>query len=180
MLNRFGPQKKGSLRNPDICTVLNSDPAYLHSYSIRKSSDYCLSRLDGALTEKIKLLRERAGTPQHYLESYQRIFSNMEEIVTAVSFKKKIIPISAVAEKSKPVQSLTQGVFASYESWQEPDQNWVYSTGTHMEFILDLGMVTEVNLINMDFLNPQAQPDWHLFALPKFLGFFLLVDFLDV
>ena len=55
MLNRFGPQKKGSLRNPDICTVLNSDPAYLHSYSIRKSSDYCLSRLDGALTEKIKL-----------------------------------------------------------------------------------------------------------------------------
>ena len=45
-----------------------------------------------------------------------------------------------------------------------------------MEFILDLGMVTEVNLINMDFLNPQAQPDWHLFALPKYVSYSLSLD----
>jgi hypothetical protein len=132
--------------------------------------------INRCLNEKIKLLRERAGSPEHYLDSYQRIFSNMDEIETAVSFKKKIIPISAVAEKSKPVQSLTQGVFASYESWQEPDQNWVYYTGTHMDFILDLGTLTEVNLINMDFLNPQAQPDWHLFALPKYVSYSLSLD----
>jgi len=132
--------------------------------------------INRCLKEKIKLLRERAGSPEHYLEAYQRIFTNMEEIEKAVSFKKKIIPITAVAEKSKPTQSLTQGVFASYESWQEPDQNWVYYTGTHMDFILDLGAVTEVNLINMDFLNPQAQPDWHLFALPKNVSYSLSLD----
>lgn len=132
--------------------------------------------INRCLNEKIKLLRERAGSPEHYLEAYQRIFTNMEEIEKAVSFKKKIIPITAVAAKSKPAQSLTQGVFASYESWQEPDQNWVYYTGTHMEFILDLGTVTEVNLVNMDFLNPQAQPDWHLFALPKYVSYSLSID----
>jgi len=132
--------------------------------------------INRCLKEKIKLLRERAGSPEHYLEAYQRIFTNMEEIEKAVSFKKKIIPITAVAEKSKPAQSLTQGVFASYESWQEPDQNWVYYTGTHMDFILDLGAVTEVNLVNMDFLNPQAQPDWHLFALPKNVSYSLSLD----
>ena len=131
---------------------------------------------DRCLKEKIKLLRERAGTPEHYLNAYQRIFTNMDEIEKAASFKKKIIPITSVAEKSKPVESLTQGVFASYESWQEPDQNWVYYTGTHMDFILDLGAVTNVQLINMDFLNPQAQPDWHLFALPKYVSYSLSLD----
>ncbi|MEI7587906.1 MAG: DUF4838 domain-containing protein [Chitinophagia bacterium] len=128
------------------------------------------------LNEKIKLLRERAGTPQHYLSSYERIFSNMDVVEKALSFKKKIIPITVAAEKSKPFQSLTEGVFASFESWQEPDQNWVYATGTHMEFILDLGKETNVNAINMDFLNPQAQPDWHLFALPKYVSYSLSLD----
>lgn len=119
----------------------------------------------------IKLIRERSGTPEHFRESYQRIFSNMEETAKVKSFRKKILPITNPNPKSKGVESLTDGIFGSYESWQEADQNWVYYTGTHMDFILDLGEAMPVNSINMDFMNPQAQPDWHLFALPKFVTY---------
>lgn len=119
----------------------------------------------------IKLIRERSGTPEHFRESYQRIFSNMAETAKVKSFRKKIISITNPNPKSKGVESLTDGVFGSYESWQEADQNWVYYTGTHMDFILDLGEVMPISSVNMDFMNPQAQPDWHLFALPKFVTY---------
>lgn len=122
-------------------------------------------------TNAIKLIRERSGTPEHFRASYQRIFSNMEETAKVKSFRKKIMPITNPNPKSKGVDSLTDGVFGSYESWQEADQNWVYYTGTHMDLILDLGEVMPLNSVNMDFMNPQAQPDWHLFALPKFVTY---------
>ena len=125
---------------------------------------------------KVKLVRERAGTPEHYRASYNRIFSNMEEMIKVKSFRKKITPITSPNPKSKGLESLTDGVFASYESWQEADQNWVYYTGQHMDFILDLGAVMPVNSVNMDFLNPQAQPDWHLFALPKHVSYSISTD----
>ena len=100
----------------------------------------------------------------------------MDEIENAISYKKIILPITQMAPKSKAAQALTDGVFASYESWQEPDQNWIYCTGSHMDFILDLGNVNKINTINMDFLNPQAQPDWHLFSLPKYVTYSLSSD----
>ena len=124
----------------------------------------------------VKLLRERSGTPAHYLASYQRMFSKMETVPGLKSYKKNIIPITLPDKDSKPVQSLTDGIFASYESWQNTDPNWIFYTGEHMEFVLDLGVVTEINHINMDFLNPQAQPDWHLMALPKFVQYSISVD----
>ncbi|HEY1009681.1 MAG TPA: discoidin domain-containing protein, partial [Daejeonella sp.] len=89
---------------------------------------------------------------------------------------KKITPITNPASKSKGVDALTDGIFASYESWQQADKNWVFYTGEHMDFILDLGEVMPVNTVNMDFLNPQAQPDWHLFALPKYVSYSTSVD----
>ena len=131
---------------------------------------------DGCSLNKVKLVRERSGTPEHYRASYMRVFDNMEGISTAKSFRKKIIPISKANPKSKALESLTDGIFASYESWQEADQNWVYCTAEHMDFILDLGEVMPVKSVNMDFLNPQAQPDWHLFALPKFVSYSLSSD----
>src|SRR5690606_32174716 len=33
----------------------------------------------GCKKEEVALVRERAGTPDHFLESYNRIFKNMEE-----------------------------------------------------------------------------------------------------
>lgn len=124
----------------------------------------------------IKLLRERSGTPEHYLASYQRIFEAMAHPEKYVSYRKKIISLTPAAPKSKPAESLTDGIFASYESWQEPDQNWVYFTGTHMDLILDLGTPQLISSIQTDFLNPQAQPDWHLFSLPRFVTFSLSED----
>lgn len=124
----------------------------------------------------VKLLRERSGTPSHYLASYQRMFSKMEMASKMKSYKKTIIPITMPDKDSKPVQSLTDGIFASYESWQNTDPNWIFYTGQHMDFVLDLGDVTDINKINMDFLNPQAQPDWHLMALPKYVQYSLSVD----
>ena len=126
--------------------------------------------------KNVKLLRERSGSPDHFLASYNRIFTNMENTEKVKSFGKIIKPISIPASKSKGLEALTDGVFASYESWQQADKNWVYYTGEHMDFVLDLGEVMQVNTINMDFLNPQAQPDWHLFALPKFVSYSLALD----
>jgi hypothetical protein len=131
---------------------------------------------DGCTQNNVKLVRERSGTPEHYRASYMRVFNNMDGISTAKSFRKKIIPVSKANPKSKALESLTDGIFASYESWQEADQNWVYCTAEHMDFILDLGEVMPVNSVNMDFLNPQAQPDWHLFALPKHVSYSLSLD----
>ncbi|MFZ9301592.1 MAG: DUF4838 domain-containing protein, partial [Chitinophagaceae bacterium] len=124
----------------------------------------------------VKLLRERSGTTAHYLASYQRIFSNMEAAPRMKSYKKTIIPITLPNKSSKPVQTLTDGIFASYESWQNTDRNWIFYTGQHMEFVLDLGEITDIHNIHMDFLNPQAQPDWHLMALPKFVSYALSSD----
>lgn len=131
---------------------------------------------DGCQISKVKLIRERAGTPEHFRASYLRIFNNMEVMPTVKSFGKKIIPITNPNPKSKGFESLTDGIFGSYESWQETDKNWVYFTGEHMDFILDLGTVMPVKSVNMDFLNPQAQPDWHLFALPKEVSYSFSID----
>ncbi len=76
----------------------------------------------------------------------------MEKTSNVKSFKKTITPITNPGAKSKGVESLTDGIFASYESWQSPDPNWVYYTGNHMDFVLDLGEVTPVSSVNMDFL----------------------------
>lgn len=126
--------------------------------------------------KNVKLIRERSGSPDHFLASYNRIFTNMENTGKVKSFSKNIKPITSPASKSKGLEALTDGVFASYESWQQADKNWVYYSGEHMDFVLDLGEAMQVNKINMDFLNPQAQPDWHLFALPKFVVYSLALD----
>jgi hypothetical protein len=42
--------------------------------------------------------------------------------------------------------------------------------------VLDLGAVMPVNTVNMDFLNPQAQPDWHLMALPQYVSYQTSID----
>ncbi|MEO8414029.1 MAG: DUF4838 domain-containing protein [Ginsengibacter sp.] len=131
---------------------------------------------EGCVREKVKLIRERSGSPEHFQEAYERIFTNMEETSKDKSFKKTITPITNPGAKSKSAESLTDGIFASYESWQSPDPNWVYYTGNHMDFVLDLGEVMQVSSVNMDFLNPQAQPDWHLMSLPQYVTYATSLD----
>lgn len=131
---------------------------------------------DGCKRNKLGLIRERSGTPDHYKASYDRIFTSMEELSQYKSFRKKIIPLTNAHSKSKSVLNLTDGVFASYESWQSPDQNWVFYTGQHMDFVLDLSEIMPIHSVNMDFLNPQAQPDWHLMALPHYVSYATSAD----
>lgn len=126
--------------------------------------------------EGVQLLRERSGSPEHFLASYNRIFTKMEEANNVKSFRKKIIPITKPSSKSKSVEGLTDGVFGSYEAWQGGDVNWIFYEGEHMEFILDLGEIMPIESISMDFLNPQAQPEWHLMALPKYVNYSLSDD----
>lgn len=126
--------------------------------------------------EGVALIRERSGSPDHFLESYNRIFTNMEETRSVKSFNKKITPITHPSSKSRGVEGLADGIFASFEAWQGGDANWVFYEGEHMDFILDLGNVMPISMINMDFLNPQAQPDWHLMALPKYVTYALSID----
>lgn len=132
--------------------------------------------VEGCKRQNVRLIRERSGSPDHFLASYTRIFNNMENTGKVKSFGKRIIPVTNPNSKSKGVQGLTDGVFASYESWQSADPNWIYYTGEHMDFVLDLGAAMPLNNVNMDFLNPQAQPDWHLFALPRFVTYAVSAD----
>ncbi|SKB45264.1 DUF4838 domain-containing protein [Daejeonella lutea] len=126
--------------------------------------------------ENVNLIRERAGTPDHYLASYTRIFEKMDATSKTKSFGKKIIPLTMPNQKSKGPEALTDGLFGSFESWQSADKNFVYYTGEHMDFVLDLGALIPINSVHMDFLNPQAQPDWHLFALPKSVSYSISAD----
>jgi hypothetical protein len=121
--------------------------------------------------DHIKLLRERSGTPEHYLSSYQRIFDAVAQVEQYLSHGKKVLSLTPVAQGSKPAASFTDGLFASFESWQNPDQNWIQYSGEHMDVVLDLEKLCPVHSIQLDFLNPQAQPDWHLFSLPKFVSY---------
>jgi hypothetical protein len=116
---------------------------------------------------------ERAITIDDYLENFKRIYAKMDEMDKAISFKKKIIPITTPSKGSANVERLTDGVFGSFESWRFPDKdvNWVAYKGVHMDFVLDLGEVMPVKSIEMDFLNVQAQANWHLLVLPKYVTY---------
>jgi hypothetical protein len=121
-------------------------------------------------------LRERSTPPDDYLQSYNRMFTKMEQMQKTLSFRKKITPVTLPAKSSVGVEGLTDGVFGSYESWSNPDVHWVGYEGTHIDFVLDLEEVMQVNGISMDFLNAQAQPDWNLLALPKHVSYALSED----
>jgi len=116
---------------------------------------------------------ERAITIDDYSANFKRIYARMDEMEEAISFKKKIRPITTPSKGSADVERLTDGVFGSFESWRFPekDANWVAYKGAHMDFVLDLGEVMPVKSIEMDFLNVQAQANWHLLVLPKYVTY---------
>lgn len=127
----------------------------------------------------VNRIRERTTSADEYLLAYQRIFDKMDEVVHSISLHKKVTPITKSSEHTKGVEALTDGIFGSDESWRFPDKigvNWIGFEGEHMEFLLDLGEVQPIQTINMEFLNAQAQPKWHLTILPKFVEYQLSVN----
>jgi hypothetical protein len=132
--------------------------------------------VSGCKADGVTRVRERTTTPDDYQASYDRIFTKMDEMQNAKSFGKKITPVTLPERGAIASQQLTDGIFGSYESWSAPDVNWVLYKGEHMDFVLDLGEITDIQHVNMDFLNAQAQPDWNLLVLPEYVTYALSTD----
>ena len=127
--------------------------------------------VSGCKEDGVTRLRERTTTPDDYQASYSRIFTKVAEMRHAKSFRKTITPITLPEGGAAEAKRLTDGIFGSWESWSEPDVNWVAYKGKHMDFILDLEEVMDIRSIDMDFLNAQAQADWNLLVLPEYVTF---------
>jgi hypothetical protein len=126
----------------------------------------------------IQRIGERAITLDDYAYSFQRIFDKMEQMSAAISFRKKIIPMSPPSRGIEHLERLTDGIFGAFESWRFPDKdsNWVAFKGQHVDFVLDLGEALPIHTIAMDFLNVQAQANWHQLILPQFVTYALSDD----
>jgi hypothetical protein len=127
--------------------------------------------VQGAKQAGVVRVRERAITVDDYMDNFQRIYTKMDEMNSAISFGKKITSTTSPKKGMAEVKRLTDGVFGSYETWRSPGDNWVEYEGVHMDFVLDLGEVMPVNSIEMDFLNSQAQADWNLLILPRYVTY---------
>lgn len=130
----------------------------------------------GARESGIKRVRERAITVDDYEKNFERIYERVAIINQSPSFGKKIIPLTKPKLGNDEAQRLTDGIFGSFETWRNPDINWVCYEGTHMDFVLDLGKMTPINAVEMDFLNVQAQADWNTLILPKFVTYEISAD----
>ena len=144
------------IANPEIITILNQF-------------------VERAKEQGINLLRERSISPDEYLESHKRIFRKINEMDSALSFNKKIIPVTQADSKYKKPQCLTDGIFGSYESWRDVRyENWIGYEQKHMDFILDLGDVMPVKSINMDFYD--AKDTWYQMFLPEYVSYATSTD----
>ena len=76
------------------------------------------------------------------------------------------------------IKRLTNGIFGAFESWRFPykDKNWVAFKGEHMDLVLDLGETQNIKSIEMEFLNVQAQANWHQLILPKHVTYSISKD----
>ena len=126
----------------------------------------------------IQRIGERAITIDDYSNNFKRIFEKMKKMDQVISYNKKIIPISEPTFGNENLSRLTDGIFGAYESWRFPDKdaNWVAYKGIHMVFILDLEAIVPIKNIEMDFLNVQAQANWHQLMLPKFVTYSISPD----
>jgi hypothetical protein len=127
--------------------------------------------VNGCKADGVSRVRNRSTPPEDYQASYDRIFAKTAATQSALSPGKQIRPITLPEGGEAAAHRHTDGIFGSYESWSAPDRNWIGYKGKHMDFVLDLGVVEEVQVVEMDFLNAQAQPDWNLLILPQFVTY---------
>lgn len=134
--------------------------------------------IERAKVQGVRLLRERSISPDEYMESHKRIFKKIEEMDSAISFNKKVIPVTSPSIKYKGLECLTDGVFGSYESWRDVRyDNWVGYEGEHMEFVVDLGEVKPIESVNMDFYD--AKDTWYQMFLPEYVTYATSVNGVD-
>ena len=128
-----------------------------------------LSFIEKAKKAGIARIGERAITIDDYSYNFERIFDRMDAMKSAISYKKTVKSLSSPEGGDKNLKRLTDGIFGAFESWRFPykDSNWVAFKGSHMDIVLDLGEVFKINSMEVDFLNVQAQANWHQLILPK-------------
>ncbi|GHV53690.1 carbohydrate-binding protein [Bacteroidia bacterium] len=131
--------------------------------------------VERAKEQGVNRLRERSMTPDNYLESHNRIFTKLDEMDKAISYKKEVIAITIPSKPYRGIEALTDGIFGSYESWRdERFDNWLGYKGEHIDFILDLGEIKPIKSVNMDFFD--AKDTYYTMALPEYVTYSTSTD----
>ena len=147
-------------------TIVNEKKAHLEQFLVRSKN------------AGIERIGERAISLEEYKMSFDRIFMRMEETKNSPSYRKKVISKSNPKKGITDLLKLTDGIYGAYESWRFPlkENNWISFEGEHMDIILDLEIAYSINYVGMDFLNVQAQANWHQLALPPYVEYSLSLD----
>ena len=126
----------------------------------------------------IARIGERAITLDDYNYNFERIFSKMKETPKSKSYNCNVSSMSIPEGGVENIKRLTNGIFGAFESWRFPykDKNWVAFKGGHMDLVLDLGEIQNIKSIETEFLNVQAQANWHQLILPKHVTYSISKD----
>ena len=115
-------------------------------------------------------LKERGTSPGLYHEAFERIFQKIDEFNGAKPIK-KIEPVTD--PDFEQVESLSDGLFGSFVSTVRK-KHWAGFRGKHMDIILDLGEVTPVASVTIDFL--KAGNLWEATFQPLFVTYEASLD----
>ena len=134
--------------------------------------------VDRARKAGIARIGERAITLDDYNYNFERIFSKMKDTPKSKSYKCNVSSVGIPEGGMENIKRLTNGIFGAFESWRFPykDKNWVAFKGEHMDLVLDLGETQNIKSIEMEFLNVQAQANWHQLILPKHVTYSISKD----
>ena len=134
--------------------------------------------VDRARKAGIARIGERAITLDDYNYNFERIFSKMKDNPKSKSYKSNVSSVGIPEGGMENIKRLTNGIFGAFESWRFPykDKNWVAFKGEHMDLVLDLGETQNIKSIEMEFLNVQAQANWHQLILPKHVTYSISKD----
>jgi len=126
----------------------------------------------------IARIGERAITLDDYNYNFERIFSKMKDTPKSKSYKCNVSSDGVPEGGMENIKRLTNGIFGAFESWRFPykDKNWVAFKGDHMDLVLDLGEIQNINSVEIEFLNVQAQANWHQLILPKHVTYSISKD----
>ncbi len=159
-----------------ICEANNPRSIYFHHENgkagVRPEIKALLQQFISRCEENgVVKLNENGAPPEVYLASFERIFRKTDEFDGAK-------PIKKIASATDPdigkMESLSNGLFGSFVSPSFQEFYWAGFRGKHMELVLDLGEVTPVASVTIDFLRGKTLGDRTL--LPEFVTYEASLD----
>jgi hypothetical protein len=115
-------------------------------------------------------LKEHGTPPDVYYGAFERIFQKTDEFNGAKPIK-KIEPVTD--PDFEQIESLADGLFGSYVSTVRKN-HWAGFRGQHMDLVIDLGEVTPVSSVTIDFL--KAENLWEPTFQPEFVTYEASLD----